>query len=208
MPSLFDAASIFRKRFFPLVNLDPWSGVALIFGVQMLGALVVIHLFGLSLVDVAPAMILLLFGVLAAMIFRSRRSSSGSGSWKWWVLVCIYGLFIFSLSSRSYPEARAAFSTRLFHPIEYTTLGIFLSCAWQRLLKLKGTRFFLFTVQMTGILLAMSDELHQAFIPGRTPRVSDVCIDSFSVALGCGIFWIAIHTRSSDAPTSSGQSVS
>ncbi len=197
MASLFDAASVFGKRICPLLNLDPWSAVALIFGAQTLGALIVIHLFAMSLAEVAPAIFLLMLGVLAAMVFRSRGSSSGSGSWEWWIPAAIYALFIFSLSMRSYPEARAAFSTRFFHPIEYTTLGIFLSCAWHRLLKVKGTRFFLFTVQMSGILLAISDELHQAFIPGRTPRVSDVFIDSFSLALGCGLFWIARHARRS-----------
>lgn len=197
MPSLINTASIFGKRLFLLVNLDPWSGIALIFGAQMLGAFMVIHLFGLSFADVAPAMILLMFGVLAAMIFRWQGPFIRAGSWKWWVPVCIYGLFIFSLSSRSYPEAHAAFSTRLFHPIEYLTLGVFLSWAWRHLLRLKGTRYFLLAVQITGIVLAMSDELHQAFVPGRTPRVSDVFIDSFSVALGCGIFWMVRNARRS-----------
>jgi VanZ family protein len=195
--SSFNAASVFAKGFCSLVNLDPWSGVALIFAAQTLGALIVIHLFGLNLAEVAPAIMLLMLGVLAAMVFRSRGSSSGSGSWEWWIPAAIYALFIFSLSMRSYPEARAAFSTGLFHPIEYTTLGIFLACVWHRVLKVKGTRFFLIAVQMSGILFAISDEFHQAFIPGRTPRVTDVLIDSFSVALGCGLFWIAGHARRS-----------
>ena len=35
-----------------------------------------------------------------------------------------------------------------------------------------------------GILYATSDEIHQAFVPGRGPQVTDVMIDSMGVVLG------------------------
>lgn len=195
MPSLFSTASIFGKRLVPQVDLKPWSWVAFIFGAQTLGASIIIQQFELSFEDVAPAMILLMVGFLAAMVFRRYDSPGGFGSWRWWIPVCIYCLFIFSLSSRSYPEARTTFSTTLFHPVEYLTLGIFLSFAWRHLVRLKGTRFFILTVLISGILFGMSDELHQAFTPGRTARISDVMIDSLSVAVGMGVCWVAWHAR-------------
>ena len=197
MFSSSSAASSFGKSIFPLVNMNPWKWVALIYAAQTLGAVCVLHLFRLDFAEVAPALMLLILGALFAMVIQRYDPSSCWGSWKWWVPVGIYALFIFSLSNRSYPEAQAVFSTRLFHPFEYLTLGIFLSCACYHLMRLKGPRFFFLTVQISGILYGISDELHQAFIPGRTARFSDVCIDSLSVAFGMGLFWIAGHARRS-----------
>ena len=35
-----------------------------------------------------------------------------------------------------------------------------------------------------GILYAISDEFHQSFSPGRTPKVTDVYIDTLGIILG------------------------
>lgn len=35
-----------------------------------------------------------------------------------------------------------------------------------------------------GMLYAITDEIHQAFVPGRDGRILDVCIDSFGVLFG------------------------
>lgn len=35
-----------------------------------------------------------------------------------------------------------------------------------------------------GILYAMSDEFHQSFSPGRTPKITDVYIDTLGIILG------------------------
>lgn len=40
---------------------------------------------------------------------------------------------------------------------------------------------------VVGFLYAISDEIHQAFIPDRSPLVGDVCIDSCGVIVGIGI---------------------
>ena len=37
---------------------------------------------------------------------------------------------------------------------------------------------------LIGITYAITDEYHQSFIPGRSPRVFDVCIDTFGVLIG------------------------
>ena len=36
---------------------------------------------------------------------------------------------------------------------------------------------------VVGFLYAVSDELHQMYVPGRTPAVSDVVIDAFGIIL-------------------------
>lgn len=40
---------------------------------------------------------------------------------------------------------------------------------------------------VVGLLYAISDEIHQSFIPDRSPLVGDVCIDSCGVIVGIGI---------------------
>ncbi|MBQ4556811.1 MAG: VanZ family protein [Clostridia bacterium] len=45
---------------------------------------------------------------------------------------------------------------------------------------------------LCGALYAASDEIHQAFVPGRGPLVADVFLDSFGVL--CGILFTAIVT--------------
>jgi len=42
-----------------------------------------------------------------------------------------------------------------------------------------------------GFLYAVSDEIHQYFVPGRSCEITDVCIDSAGVAAGC-LFLFAV----------------
>ena len=58
-------------------------------------------------------------------------------------------------------------------------------------MKQKGTLVFVFLVQISGIVFALSDEFHQAFIADRTSSLTDVLIDSVGVALGLGAFLLA-----------------
>jgi len=41
------------------------------------------------------------------------------------------------------------------------------------------------------LLFAASDELHQAWVPGRTGQISDVMIDLSGGAIGLGLLWLA-----------------
>lgn len=36
----------------------------------------------------------------------------------------------------------------------------------------------------TGIIYATSDEIHQSFVPGRSPMITDIVIDTMGVILG------------------------
>jgi len=40
-------------------------------------------------------------------------------------------------------------------------------------------------------LCAASDEIHQAFVPGRTAKISDVVVDVTGAALGLLLLWLA-----------------
>ncbi len=52
----------------------------------------------------------------------------------------------------------------------------------------KGAVVFLLTVFLTGVMFAVSDEVHQLFVPGRGCQFRDVLIDSNGVLAG-GIFF-------------------
>ena len=45
---------------------------------------------------------------------------------------------------------------------------------------------------LVGLIYAVSDEIHQSFIPGRTASIRDVCIDTSGVFLGIIIVLIII----------------
>ena len=73
---------------------------------------------------------------------------------------------------------------KLAHAAEYAVLGALLLRATAR----AGVALVL------GTVYAVSDELHQAFVPGRMGRPLDVAIDVLGVA--CGILvWQSIRTR-------------
>ena len=48
------------------------------------------------------------------------------------------------------------------------------------------------------VLYAVSDELHQAFVPDRTASAADVLIDAFGGV--CGILWFQLRNRGKKAP--------
>ncbi len=79
------------------------------------------------------------------------------------------------------------------HFSEFAALGFFLLGHF-RALELKGKlrRPALFSA-ITGILYAVSDELHQGFVGGRSPAVLDVGIDSAGVL--CGLLVMALQLR-------------
>ena len=41
-------------------------------------------------------------------------------------------------------------------------------------------------------MYAVSDEVHQAFVPGRGPLVSDVILDTVASGAGIGLFWLIL----------------
>lgn len=87
-------------------------------------------------------------------------------------------------------EEQLAFADKVDFPIrkcahatEYAILALFLSGAVLSGSKIKNKSLYL-CILVLCILYAMSDELHQYFVPGRACRVMDVCIDSVGAFVG------------------------
>lgn len=73
---------------------------------------------------------------------------------------------------------------KLAHFSVYFALGLTLSSGMQTFIKLKVlTRAAL--AFLVGVLYAISDEIHQTFVPGRSCELRDVLIDTTGVLLGC-----------------------
>ena len=77
------------------------------------------------------------------------------------------------------------FIRKTAHFSVYTLLGILVSLAMAQHIK----RFSVISYGI-GTLYAISDEIHQLYVPGRSGQMSDVLLDSAGVALGCIIVFI------------------
>lgn len=116
---------------------------------------------------------------------RVEKKNKGS-VFIYWLSTIIYMGMIFFLSSREWPEVLRGFeiSDKLIHTFAYIPLAFLF---YNSLIK-SGVRkyVFLFAFLLTAIY-GISDELHQAFVPGRDPSVFDAFADSFGGFLGSSL---------------------
>jgi VanZ family protein len=113
---------------------------------------------------------------------------SGSVLRLWFPVVAWAGL-IFALSS--VPDLGTGLGgwdlalRKIAHAAEYAVLGALLVRATGK----AGLAFALATIY------AVSDEVHQAFVPGRMGSVLDIAIDAVGVACGV-VLWQKVRARS------------
>lgn len=83
------------------------------------------------------------------------------------------------------------------HLTEFAVLALLLWWALRRSQNTKARRWHWPTAGLVlGLvfLYAVTDEIHQAFVPGRTGQMSDVMIDTAGGAIGLGLLWLAGKT--------------
>lgn len=86
-------------------------------------------------------------------------------------------------------EQQLAFAMRVDHPVrktahatEYAVLGLLLAGSFS---DRKRKRWMSIAVPwLFGTMYAVSDEIHQYFVPGRSCQVSDMMLDSLGVIVG------------------------
>jgi VanZ family protein len=122
----------------------------------------------------------------------------------WWMLIVVWcGLIYFMSSINSYESSnQSLFVARLFnrwigqvlgphafavtetavrktaHFFEYLVLGSLLFMGFLDRARIARTVLLVF---IAGIFFAVSDELHQCFVPGRTMRFVDCIIDTMGI---------------------------
>lgn len=86
-------------------------------------------------------------------------------------------------------EEQDEFAARIDHPIrktahalEYALLGMLVFGAVY--MPQKRNRYNLMLSWLIATVYAVSDEVHQLYVPGRSGQVSDVCLDSCGVLAG------------------------
>ena len=82
-------------------------------------------------------------------------------------------------------EQNQHFIRKTAHFTLYTVMGILVSLAVAQHIK----KFSLISYAI-GTLYAVTDEIHQLYVPGRSGQISDVLLDSSGVLLGCIIIFI------------------
>jgi VanZ family protein len=106
-----------------------------------------------------------------------------------WAPVVVYMAAIFYVSAQSSPPAPGGVPDYVLHAIEYFGLSVvvFRAVAGGFGRAVTATRLKL-TLLIT-LAYAISDEVHQLFVPYRTADVRDVLADMTGAAIGLGACW-------------------
>ena len=141
-----------------------------------------------------PLRFVLWFLVLAwmAVIFcfsmeNADESSSTSGAVIRWLLERFDRSFPALSPAEQFAKIEAwSFAARkLAHFLIFAVLGFLTAAACSVDL---GRKEAFFTALAIGIVYAATDEIHQAFVPGRACQFRDVLIDASGVLFGAGAF--------------------
>lgn len=173
--------------------ISPWTFIGLAFAAQVAGSIVVSVLLGLTLREVAWPIALLIVGGIHAFIVRFWLSANYTRWKQHWVPAAFYSGFIFLLSHSSFAQTTSSIDTNSFHPLEYAALGLFLCWMGHTLLRTERAWGLALRVFAGGMLFAVLDELHQSFVPYRTPSFADLLLDGIGLALGIGFFFLTGH---------------
>lgn len=184
-----------RTKLAKLAHLSPWIWIAVIFCGQAVGSVAVTVWFKLAIRETLVPILILVLGVVVSGLLAWWKHSEVIERLGRCVPLVLYALFIFSLSSRDYPDAQVSMNTDLFHLVEFSTLGFFLACLWYPLLRRAGARLFFAAVLGSGLLCALSDEFHQSFVPGRAASVIDLIYDSSALLVACTVFLAGVNLR-------------
>lgn len=110
--------------------------------------------------------------------------SSGMRRLSLWGPVAAYVALIFYLSGLSDLRLAALYPDHLLHAAEFFGLAILVARALNRGLLRPMTSRSLFLAFVLCALYAVSDEIHQMYVPNRFSELSDVLSDLAGAALG------------------------
>lgn len=101
-----------------------------------------------------------------------------------WILV----LYTASAQTSIPSPSRWGLTDKQVHFAVYGALGVTLAWGW---LRSKG-RVPHWVAMGAGLLYGVLDEVHQAFVPGRAPEISDVLADWLGLAAGYSLAFVGI----------------
>ena len=108
-----------------------------------------------------------------------------------WALVIAYAAGIFVLSASSVPPPAEAVSIRVgdkaLHLLEYAVIALLLSLAVAATPSPRVRARDSWIALAAAVLYAATDELHQAFVPGRDASLLDFAADAAGAAMGAAV---------------------
>ena len=150
--------------------------------------------------------LVLVLAVMGMIFLFSAQSGTTSGALSGKITAWVVKLFVPEFNTFPDYEQEALLNTVGFlirkaaHFSEFALLGFSLMLHIQQLRKRLRIRFSWLWAWAGGTAYAVSDELHQHFVGGRYPAVTDVLIDSSGVLAGLTLFlgilwWLQRRSR-------------
>lgn len=132
---------------------------------------------------------------------KKRKNIFGQLIIFYWLPVVLWMCTIFYFSSRHSVQVSQEYILnflffKLLHIIEYGFLFLLIFRAINRSYEGLKTLHSSVMAFIVTIIYAMSDEMHQYFVPSRSPQPTDVIID----AIGALIVWYYLSTQLQKAP--------
>ncbi len=125
-------------------------------------------------------------GIMLVIFFLSAQSKAASSDlsmnvrgWFSSVLRCL-GLHRYAESALLHKFVR-----KCAHAFLYACLGLSTACSMRSSVRRKPALWAI----LFCFFYAVSDEVHQAFVPGRGPLWTDVVLDTLSSMTGIGFVW-------------------
>ena len=136
--------------------------------------------------------ILMIFTFIAIFIFSSQDAKKSSLTSKEFVKKVIeiipFTKSLNNIQKKQIIENSQFFIRKLAHFSIYTLAGFCIIGFFSTLKKIKKKNIVYLTL-IIGILYAISDEIHQMYSDGRTPKFLDIIIDSIGILCGIIIFY-------------------
>lgn len=115
-----------------------------------------------------------------------------------WVITVLIAISIFYMSTKtasSFPSYGSNLYSILYHLLAFFFLSLFLSIS---LVKGKRKNFLLISIT-AAILYALTDEIHQFFVPGRSSSLKDAFTDAVGISFASLVYFITIIYRQKKA---------
>lgn len=115
-----------------------------------------------------------------------------------WIPALIWAAAIFVMSSlpgSAYPQTNLWNADKFVHIALYGLMGGLCARGLAQGSPLLGWRRLLLLAALLATLYGVTDELHQAFVPGRNSDWRDVVADGLGSLIGAGIVAAVIATR-------------
>lgn len=122
-------------------------------------------------------------------VFEQRVETSGHWLAAWFPVMG-YMMLIFYLSSLPHPEEELPgflfekLGDKLLHAMEYSVLAVLCYRAFRRTAGAYAARYAVVLAIVVASFYGATDEVHQAFVPFRTPAWSDWIADTAGAVIG------------------------